>query len=60
MDTPTISTAIRIISRTAILALMVLFAWVYVLPYLQMRWDMTFPHYNHEITVLPFDVECIW
>ena len=58
MDSSTISTAIRIIARTAILALMALFAWVYVLPSLQMRWDMTFPHYDHEITVLPFDVEC--
>ena len=23
-----------------------------------MLWDMAFPHYDHEIVVLPFDIDC--
>ena len=58
MNTRTIHSTIRIICRAIVLAVIVLFAFVYVLPCLRMLWDMTFPHYDHEIAVLPFDVDC--
>jgi hypothetical protein len=58
MNTCTLQVAIKVVCRIVIILFLVFIARVYLLPYLQMFWNVTFPHYDHEIVVLPFDIDC--
>ena len=58
MITYTFKRSIRVVCRSVFIFFLVFFAWVYLIPYLQMFWNITFPCYDHEIVVLPFDVDC--
>ncbi len=58
MNDTAIRTGIRILFRAIALALLAFWLVALFLPYLRQMWNMAFWHYNHEIAILPVDVEC--
>ena len=58
MNDTAIRTGIRILIRAIALGLIAYLLVAFFLPYLLLMWDMTFRHYNHEMAILPVDVEC--
>lgn len=41
----------------SILCICCVIVW-FVSPCLQMGWDVVFSHYDHQVAVLPYDIEC--
>ena len=58
MNISTFKIATRVVCRIIFIFLLIFLARVYLIPYLRMLGNMTFPHYDHEIVVLPFDLDC--
>lgn len=50
--------ALHMSLRIIVIILAACFLLVFVCPLLQSLWCLAFPHYDHEVAVLPFDVEC--
>ena len=46
-----------VVILTSILCICCLLVW-FVIPYLLMGWDVVFPHYDHKVAILPYNIEC--